>query len=97
MEDLRLALQTEARNFDGGGAVNNNDSITVEVSPEGRIFVSNPGGSTDGTDDYPISLSVTAFANTNITENVRFTICLITTLNNNQLSKGAGQVNIRSF
>jgi len=73
MEDLRLALQTEARNFDGGGAVNNNDSITVEVSPEGRIFVSNPGGSTDGTDDYPISLSVTAFANTNITENVRFT------------------------
>jgi len=73
MEELRSALQAEARNFDGGGLPGNNDSISIEVTPEGRFLVTNPGGSTDPTDDYTVSMAITGFSDSLTTENERFT------------------------
>jgi len=80
IEDLRAALQLQARshNDDGDGSVES--SLTIEISPEGSIVVSNPGGTTPnpafplfpGADDYQVALAVTAFTTPSITENIRF-------------------------
>jgi len=72
MDDLRTALQNEARSFDTGTAVLNNN-ISIEISPEGRIIVKNPGNAAAPEDDYTVDLAVTAFTAPGITNNIRFT------------------------
>ncbi len=69
--DLREALEIQA-NADGGGATSN---IEVEVNAQGKLVLSNPGGSAN---DYDISLSITgmnagSIVGGGITENSRFT------------------------
>jgi len=69
--DLREALEIQA-NADGGGATSN---VEIEVNAQGKLVLSNPGGSAN---DYDISLSITGMnANSivggGITENSRFT------------------------
>lgn len=69
--DLREALETQA-NADGGGATSN---VEVKVNEQGKIELSNPGGSAN---DYDINLSITGMNASSvvgggITENTRFT------------------------
>lgn len=69
--DLREALETQA-NADGGGATSN---VEVKVNEQGKIELSNPGGSAN---DYDINLAITGMNASSvvgggITENTRFT------------------------
>jgi len=68
--DLREALQNQARalDIDGDGSFDNN--IEVAIDAQGKIKITNPGGSADA---YDINLKMTAFTATGTTENVRFT------------------------
>jgi len=76
--DLRNALEVQARavgDGDGDGTSDENN-ITVSVTEQGKIEISNPGNSEDG--DYDMNLKITAMtsqsvAGGGITENVRFT------------------------
>ena len=69
--DLREALEIQA-NADGGGATSN---VEIEVNAQGKLVLSNPGGSAN---DYDISLAITgmnadSIVGGGITENSRFT------------------------
>jgi len=67
--DLRYAMETEARNFDGDGDGNFTNGIKIEVNEQGKFSIKNP---TKGVDDYDMNMQVTAII-TGTTENVRFT------------------------
>jgi len=71
LADLREALEIQA-NADGGGPTSN---VEVAVNAQGKLVLSNPGGSAN---DYDISLAVTgmnadSIVGGGITENSRFT------------------------
>jgi flagellar hook protein FlgE len=70
--DLRNQMELEAnKDIDGDGIIEGR--VEVTVTNQGKIEVSNPGGSDD---DYDISLAVTAFSRVgspSVTENERFT------------------------
>jgi flagellar hook protein FlgE len=70
--DLRNQMELEAnKDIDGDGLIEGR--VEVTVTDQGKIEVTNPGGSED---DYDISLSVTAYSSVGsptVTENTRFT------------------------
>lgn len=74
IDDLRLALQNEARSVDTDGSGNvfpaQESNIVVQVTPEGRLQISNPGGAAD---DYDMQIAITKLQTSAISENVRFT------------------------
>ncbi len=98
INDLREALQNEARSYDldGDGALEN--AITVEVTPEGRFVIKNPAGVADPaglpanatTDDYNMFIAVTGYRTAAISENVRFS----TTMQSLNASLPAGTAGI---
>jgi len=76
--DLRNALEVQARNVgdgDGDGTANENN-ISIRVTDQGKLEITNPGSSQDG--DYDINFKVTGMnadsvAGGGITENTKFT------------------------
>jgi len=71
MSDLRYALETQAQaqvDVNGNSIVESNIEITV--NEEGKFVIKNPGGAAD---DYDINLAITAYTDTGVTENIRFT------------------------
>jgi len=70
ISDLRYQMEQQARDVDNDG-ISDNNNISVIVNEQGKIEISNPGGSID--DDYDINLAVTGLTANGITENVRFT------------------------
>ncbi|WP_434580703.1 flagellar hook protein FlgE [Sulfurimonas sp. NW15] len=77
MADLREAMELQARNVgdgDGDGTSDENN-ISVIINDQGKLEISNPGGSQDG--DYNINLNITALTTDSggapVIENTRFT------------------------
>jgi len=68
MADLRSALEEQAQDHDYDGVFSN---VTIEVNEEGKFVIKNPGGT--ATEDYDVSLNITAITDAGTTENVRFT------------------------
>lgn len=68
ISDLRLAMEEQAQDNDGGVGVLAN--VTIEVNAEGKFEITNPGGSAD---DYDINLQITSIVEAGLTENSRFT------------------------
>ena len=77
MADLREALEIQARavgDGDGDGTQDENN-ISVKVNEQGKLEITNPGGSDDG--DYTINLKITGLTTdpggAKVVENPRFT------------------------
>ncbi len=70
--DLREALQTQAQAQVDDGDATVESNISIIISDEGKIEITNPGGADD---DYDMNLNITALVDStnNITENTYFT------------------------
>lgn len=78
ISDLRYQLELEARNVGDGDTdgTPNENNISIIVNEQGKLEITNPGGSEDG--DYTINLAITGMNASSvfgggITENVKFT------------------------
>jgi flagellar hook protein FlgE len=67
LADLRYAMELQARDPDGDGIQNN---IEIKVNSQGKLELSNPGGSAQ---DYDIDLHISGLIEAGVTDNVRFT------------------------
>jgi len=100
IEELRAALQAEARNYDPD-ADGFENAITVEVSPEGSFVIKNIPGTPLGApgdlaDDYTMNMSVTAFRNASTSENIRFTE-IMSAMNGSLPVNSAGSIRSQSM
>ncbi len=64
--DLRNAMEVQAQDNDGDGLLGN---IEVSVNDQGKLEISNPGGSAE---DYDVNLQITSIIESGVTENSRF-------------------------
>ena len=69
MADLRYAMETEARNYNGNGDTTWENGISIEVSDEGQFLIQNANNTAD---DYDMNLKITSVIS-GVSENVRFT------------------------
>jgi len=93
--DLRDALQDQAQaQYDDGDAIVESN-ISVTVSAEGKIEITNPGGADD---DYDMNLTITALVDStnSITENVHFTTNM-TALNTSLAAGSTGTAFSQTF
>ncbi len=80
MADLRYALETEARNYNANGDGQYDNSISVEIDPQGKFLIQNKNAANAANDEYAINLKITALTTDSggatVTENTRFTRAL---------------------
>jgi len=80
MADLRYALETEARNYDANNDGQYDNSISVEIDPQGKFLIQNKNEATATNDEYAVNLKITALTTDSggaaVTENTRFTRAL---------------------
>jgi len=80
MADLRYALETEARNYDENNDGQYDNSISVEIDPQGKFLIQNKNKADATNDEYAVNLKITALTTdsggTTVSENKRFTRAL---------------------